>query len=101
MKSKAESVEWFVQQEETPIIATFGDHPTGAIAKVYRNDKRAHKDAALISAAPELKESCELFVAFLASLNPGWLGKTTGDIGLLNDAYIKSARALKKANGGK
>jgi len=41
----------------------------------------------------ELEKTLTLFLDFLDSLPAGWLGKTTGDIGLLNEAYI-SARKL-------
>ena len=33
-------------------------------------------------------------------VHSGWLGKTTGDVGLLNDAYIASNAARKLAKGG-
>jgi hypothetical protein len=48
-------------------------------------------------------EACELFVQFLGTLPKGWLGKTTGDIGLLNEAYLAQSRAraaLAKAQRG-
>lgn len=45
----------------------------------------------------ELLEALELAHAFLNSLPRGWLGKTTGDVGLLNDFYIKSGQAMDKA----
>lgn len=35
----------------------------------------------------KLANSVRLAVDFLASLPPGWLGKTTADVGLLNDFY--------------
>lgn len=41
-----------------------------------------------------LREALELHLAFLKTLNSGWLGKTTGDIGLLNAAYLASTKAL-------
>ena len=80
-----------------------GDEPNGIVATVrkasWTNKKEAEANARLLSASPELLESLELFIAFMASLNPGWLGKTTGDIGLLNDAYLLSAKAIAKAKG--
>lgn len=57
------------------------------------------KDGPLLAAAPELLAALELHIAFLDSLNKGWLGKTTGDVGLLNKAYIKGSEALAKAKG--
>jgi hypothetical protein len=91
------------------ITADKNDEPNGLIAvvnakhtiepgKAISDEVRAN--ACLIAAAPELLASVNLFVKFLASLNPGWLGKTSGDIGLLNDAYIQSAKAIAKATGG-
>lgn len=41
----------------------------------------------------------KLHLQFLDSLPSGWLGKTTGDVGLLNDAYIASSKSLKLARG--
>lgn len=38
----------------------------------------------------QLEAALQLHLDFLASLPAGWLGKTTGDIGLLNEAYIAS-----------
>jgi len=46
-------------------------------------------------AAPELLAALKLHLAFLKTLPPGWLGKTSGDVGLLNDAYLASEKALK------
>lgn len=54
------------------------------------------KDADLISAAPELLEAFKLAHEFLDSLPEGWLGKTSGDIGALNDFYIKSRAVIEK-----
>lgn len=42
--------------------------------------------------APELLSVCKLAHKFLDSLPVGWLGKTTGDIGTLNDFYIESSK---------
>lgn len=39
------------------------------------------------------REAADLFKQFLESLPKGWLGKTTGDVGLLNEAYIKLGKA--------
>lgn len=52
-----------------------------------------NSNAALIERIRKLEAALQLHLNFLDSLPSGWLGKTTGDIGLLNDAYIAS-RAL-------
>lgn len=41
----------------------------------------------------KLTRALELHLQFLASLPPGWLAHTTGDVGLLNDAYLASRDA--------
>lgn len=41
-------------------------------------------------AVADLLEAFDLAHAFLDSLPEGWLGKTTGDVGALNDFYLKS-----------
>lgn len=56
------------------------------------------------AALEEYKEACEKFVGFPHSLPKGWLGKTTGDVGLLNDAYLQEAKAkrtLEQIRNGK
>ena len=40
----------------------------------------------------QLEHALQLHLDFLASLPPGWLGKTVADIGLLNEAYIASRK---------
>lgn len=37
-----------------------------------------------------------LLLRFLRTLPTGWLGKTSGDVGLLNEAYIQSRQVLGK-----
>ena len=44
----------------------------------------------------ELREALRLAHIFLDSLPPGWLGKTTGDIGALNDFYLKYQRIAEE-----
>ena len=58
-------------------------------------------DAHLYAAAPDYRRSADAFVAFLATLQKGWLGKLCGDIGLLNEAYLSHSAAKAKAEGGK
>lgn len=47
----------------------------------------------------DLLESVKLAHEFLDSLPKGWLGKTSGDVGALNDFYCLSKPALAKAEG--
>lgn len=83
------------------------DCPRGLVAEVNKlisidcngNSPEAAANARLMSAAPELKEALELHIAFLDSLNKGWLAKCCGDIGLLNEAYLKGNEALAKVRG--
>jgi hypothetical protein len=44
----------------------------------------------------EYKEAAEMFKGFLDTLPNGWLGRTVGDIGMLNQAYIKYRSASSK-----
>lgn len=48
----------------------------------------------------ELLKAVQLALDFLDSLPSGWLGKTSGDVGLLNDFYLTAKPAVKKATGG-
>lgn len=43
-----------------------------------------------------LEKALRLHLDFLDSLPEGWLSKTVGDVGLLNEAYIASAKAGMK-----
>jgi hypothetical protein len=45
----------------------------------------------------ELVEALQHAMTFLESLPKGWLSKTSGDIGALNEFYCVAPRALKKA----
>jgi len=45
----------------------------------------------------ELVEALEYALEFLESLPEGWLLKTSGDVGALNNFYCTAPKALKKA----
>lgn len=51
----------------------------------------------LLAAAPDLLEALQLFVQFFDEMPKGQLGNIVCDIGLLNDSFIKSSKAIKKA----
>lgn len=51
---------------------------------------------ALVDRICLLEKALELHLAFLATLPVGWLAHTSGDVGLLNDAYIASRKAGMK-----
>lgn len=74
-------------------LDTFPDFVDGTDMEVLDSDN-------FIIAKPELLEALKLAHAFLDSLPEGWLAHTTGDIGALNDFYIKSDAAFAKAAGG-
>lgn len=56
-------------------------------------------NARLIAVAPELLKAVQLANEFLDSLPEGWLGKTTGDVGALNDFLYTSRTAVAKVTG--
>lgn len=58
-------------------------------------------DALLISAAPELKEALLLWQEFWDKMPGGQLVKIACDIGILNQAFLKTSAALAKVKGGK
>lgn len=77
------------------IIQTFAPHPTGTLARVYRTDKRAHSDAHLIAAGPDLLAALE-DAEFL-------LRKAGLMAGPMRDSFNRSAgdarAAIAKATG--
>lgn len=75
---------------------TFGGGMSPAGPWHYPQDI-ATANAHLLFAAPDLSHALQLHVAFLNSLGNGWLGRTSGDVGLLNDAYLATRVALTKA----
>ena len=64
-----------------------------------RPTRQEKADMRLIAAAPELLDALRLHLEFLSSVPKGWLGKTSGDIGALNDAYLTGNKALAKVEG--
>jgi len=66
----------------------------------YRAEMRSHRRTenlrrAQLAKLNEALEALQLAHVFLDSLPHGWLAKTSGDVGALNDFYIKSAKALR------
>lgn len=53
-------------------------------------------DARLIAAAPDLLAAVTLFQRFFDEMPKGQFGKICCDVGLMNDAFIASGRALAK-----
>ena len=54
----------------------------------------------LHDAATDLLKSVQLAYAFLDSLPEGWLSKTSGDVGALNDFYLLYEPTIAKATQG-
>lgn len=65
----------------------------------YGDRDRSKPNGSLIAAAPELLETVRLAHTFLDSLPHGWLAHTSGDVGALNNFYLKSRAAIAKAEG--
>jgi hypothetical protein len=98
MKTKHAPLPWW---GTSAVIAKDGTLVAGShIIKQTRLEKANHElIVRSVNALPDYKEAADKFNAFLDSLPEGWLGKTSGDIGLLNDAFLAYSRAIAKAEG--
>ncbi|MBK6881324.1 MAG: hypothetical protein IPH01_11240 [Elusimicrobia bacterium] len=56
-------------------------------------------DARLIAAAPEMLEALKSWNRFWDAMPKGQLGKIVCNIGFLNEAFLKTASAIAKAEG--
>jgi len=70
-------------------------------ATVCNPSPMGEENARLISAAPELLDALKTWEAFFDTMPKGQWGKLVFDVGLLNDAFVKTRTALNKAKGGK
>jgi hypothetical protein len=64
---------------------------------MHRELQQTEANAALVAAAPELLEAVKLFQKFFDTMSKGQFGKISCDIGLMNDALLKSSAAIAKA----
>ncbi len=88
--------------EDKYIIADVGNRehlPSSKIRKRPEDEERAN--ARLIASAPELLEALKLFVQFFDEMPKGQLGRIVCDIGILNNAFIQSSKAIAKAESKK
>lgn len=69
------------------------------IAEVCGSKEADDRHALAIAALPRIIEALDLHLAFLDSLPKGWLANTSGDVGLLNDAYIATGKAFRVMEG--
>lgn len=65
----------------------------------YAGNERAMADARIMAAAPELLEAIQIWMRFFDEMPKGQFAKISCDIGLMNDGFIKSKRAIAKATG--
>lgn len=59
--------------------------------------KAKQDTAVLLAAAPDLLAALKLFLQFFDEMPKGQLGRIVCDIGLLNDAFIESRKAVNNA----
>ncbi|MBK9058109.1 MAG: hypothetical protein IPL82_09865 [Elusimicrobia bacterium] len=59
----------------------------------------AKANARLIAAAPEMLEALKSWLQFWDAMPKGQLGKIVCNIGFLNEAFLKTASAIAKAEG--
>ena len=91
---------WEVSKHGTP-----ESHPQYGIYTGSKNDHVIVKgddalaDTLLIAAAPELLEALQIWMRFFDTMPKGQFGGISCDIGLMNDGFIKSKRAIAKATG--
>lgn len=67
--------------------------------KRHISQEELEANALLTSQAPKMLEAINLIDGFLDSLPEGWLGKTSGNIGLLNDYFIERNRIMRVIEG--
>ena len=91
--------ETIADDEESPLIPIFTNGDPFTVHAFVVAGRNAKANAGLITAATDIYEALELAHVFLDSLPKGWLGKTTGDVGALNDFYLKSKVAMAKVKG--
>ena len=88
---------WHVSNDDVYYYRVFDDkHYCIASCGKEKIDKA---NACVIAAGPELLEALEYALTFLESLPKGWLAKTSGDVGALNDFYLTAPKAIAKAKG--
>ena len=81
---------------------TFVVTPEGGPAFAYLPEGRddiQEANALVIAAAPELLEALQIWMKFFDTMPKGQFGGISCDVGLMNDGFIKSARAISKATG--
>ena len=64
-----------------------------------RTTRNPEADARLIAAAPEMLEALKSWLQFWDAMPKGQLGKIVCNIGFLNEAFLKTASAIAKAEG--
>jgi hypothetical protein len=83
------------RSDKKPIAVFHSDG--GEFPECYFPKKQTEANAALVAAAPELLEAVKLFQKFFDTMPKGQFGKISCDIGLMNDALLKSSAAIAKA----
>ncbi len=63
------------------------------------NTDEVEANARLMAAAPDLLEALQIWIRFFDEMPEGQFGNICCDIGLMNDGFIQSRRAIAKATG--
>jgi hypothetical protein len=81
-------------------------HTPGPVVRWQGLDAKGHvvvcstgKASAVRTAAPDLLQALKTWMRFFDEMPKGQFGKISCDIGLMNDGFIQSKRAIAKATG--
>lgn len=103
MKTSAEQASTIHNKSDSAVEKDFRMHPhllydvimrqAGTLGKALLEGVKKSSASDFQKLEPA-QRALRLHLKFLASLNPGWLRCVTGNVGVLNEAYLASEEAL-------